>query len=94
MAGTIDDYVSIVSRPGLATDGTVHYEPGALPYWTQTSPNGHDCYVSLSEKNQISVIDYRTAREVARIDVGDYPQRERGAKLTPEAIGSLDPSNG
>ncbi|XRQ04232.1 YncE family protein [Actinomadura welshii] len=94
MAGTIDDYVSIVSRPGLTTDGTVHYEPGALPYWTQTSPNGHDCYVSLSEKNQISVIDYRTAREVARIDVGQYPQRERAAKLTPEAIGSLDPSNG
>ncbi|TDC71025.1 YncE family protein [Actinomadura sp. GC306] len=94
MAGTIDDYVSIVSRPGLTTDGTVHYEPGALPYWTQTSPNGHDCYVSLSEKNQISVIDYRTAREVARIDVGHYPQRERGAKLTAEAVASLDPSNG
>ncbi|HLV74229.1 MAG TPA: serine/threonine protein kinase [Vulgatibacteraceae bacterium] len=94
VAGTISDYVSIVSRPGLTTDGTVHYEPGALPYWTQTGPNGHDCYVSLSEKNQISVIDYRTAREVARIDVGHYPQRERPAKLTPEAVGSLDPSNG
>lgn len=94
MAGTIDDYVSIVSRPGLTTDGTVHYEPGALPYWTQTGPTGRDCYVSLSEKNQVSVIDYRTAREVARIDVGHYPQRERAAKLTPEAVGSLDPSNG
>lgn len=94
VAGTIDDYVSIVSRPGLTTDGTVHYDPGALPYWTQTAPNGHDCYVSLSEKNQVSVIDYRTAREVARIDVGHYPQRERAAKLTPEAIASLDPSNG
>ncbi|TDC96983.1 YncE family protein [Actinomadura sp. 7K507] len=94
MAGTISDYVSVVSRPGLTTDGTVHYETGALPYWTQTGPNGNDCYVSLSEKNQISVIDYRTAKEVARIDVGHYPQRERPAKLTPEAVGSLDPSNG
>ncbi|HEY8481738.1 MAG TPA: YncE family protein [Spirillospora sp.] len=94
MAGTIDDYVSVVSRPGLTTDGTVHYEPGSLPYWTQTGPNGRDCYVSLSEKNQVSVIDYRTAREVARIDVGHYPQRERAARLAPEAIASLDPSNG
>ncbi|TDC56025.1 YncE family protein [Actinomadura sp. KC345] len=94
VAATISDYVSVVSRPGLTTDGTVHYGSGALPYWTQTGPNGHDCYVSLSEKNQVSVIDYRTAKEVARIDVGHYPQRERAAKLTPEAVGSLDPSNG
>ncbi|MFG2090100.1 YncE family protein [Spirillospora sp. NPDC048824] len=94
VAGTIDDYVSVVSRPGLTTDGTVHYDTDALPYWTQTGPNGHDCYVSLAEKNQISVIDYRTAEEVARIDVGEFPQRERAAKLTPEAVGSLDPGNG
>src|SRR5690606_14409825 len=94
VAGTISDYVSIVSRPGLTTDGTVHYEPGALPYWTQTGPNGHDCYVSLSEKNQISVIDCRTARAAARLAAGPYPRRERAATLTPEAVGSLDPSHG
>jgi DNA-binding beta-propeller fold protein YncE len=94
VAGTIDDYVSIVSRPGLTTDGTVDYATDALPYWTQTSPNGHDCFVSLAEDDQISVIDYRTAREVARIDVGRFPQRERAAKLTPEAVASLDPAKG
>ncbi|WP_396445649.1 YncE family protein [Actinomadura sp.] len=94
VAGTIDDYVSIVSRPGLTTDGTVTYAADALPYWTQTSPNGHDCFVSLAEDDQVSVVDYRTAREVARIDVGRFPQRERAAKLTPEAIASLDPAKG
>lgn len=94
MAGTIDDYAAIVSRPGLTTDGTVHYETDALPYWTQTSPNGHDCFVSLAQKNQVSVIDYRTAREVARIDVGHFPQRERAARLTPEAVAALDPADG
>lgn len=94
VAGTIDDYVSIVSRPGLTTDGTVTYAADALPYWAQTSPNGHDCFVSLAEDDQVSVVDYRTAREVARIDVGRFPQRERAAKLTPEAIASLDPAKG
>ncbi|NEA21462.1 YncE family protein [Actinomadura bangladeshensis] len=94
VAGTIDDYVSIVSRPGLTTDGTVTYATDALPYWTQTSPNGRDCFVSLAEDDQISVIDYRTAKEVARIDVGRFPQRERAAKLTPEAVASLDPAKG
>ncbi|MFA1540849.1 YncE family protein [Actinomadura monticuli] len=94
VAGTIDDYVSIVSRPGLTTDGTVTYATDALPYWTQTSPNGRDCFVSLAEDDQISVVDYRTAKEVARIDVGRFPQRERAAKLTPEAIASLDPAKG
>ncbi|WP_433467681.1 YncE family protein [Spirillospora sp. CA-128828] len=94
MAGTIDDYVSIVSRPGLTTDGTVHYATDALPYWTQTSPNGHDCFVSLAEDDQISVIDYRTAKEVARIDVGRFPQRERAAKLTPAALAALNPAKG
>ncbi|SFO65888.1 hypothetical protein SAMN04489713_108190 [Actinomadura madurae] len=94
VAGTIDDYVSIVSRPGLTTDGTVHYPTDALPYWTQTSPNGRDCFVSLAEEDQVSVVDYRTAREVARIDVGRFPQRERAAKLTAEAVASLDPARG
>jgi DNA-binding beta-propeller fold protein YncE len=94
VAGTIDDYVSIVSRPGLTTDGTVTYATDALPYWTQTSPNGHDCFVSLAEDDQISVVDYRTAKEVARIDVGRFPQRERAAKLTPAAVASLNPAKG
>ncbi|WP_208605930.1 YncE family protein, partial [Streptomyces albus] len=94
MAGTIDDYVAIVSRPGLETDGYVHYDTDALPYWTATSPDGKHCFVSLSNKNEVSVVDYATAKEVARIPTGHFPQRERPGKLTAEAVAALDPSNG
>jgi DNA-binding beta-propeller fold protein YncE len=94
VAGTIDDYTAIVSRPGLTTDGTVHYDAGSLPYWATTSTNGRQCFVSLAEKDQISVVDYATATEVARIPVGHFPQRERLAALTTAAVASLTPSNG
>ncbi|KAF4405833.1 YncE family protein [Streptomyces lycii] len=94
MAGTIDDYVAVVSRPGLETDGYVHYGTDALPYWTATGPGGRYCFVSLSNENEVSVVDYATAKEVARVPTGHFPQRERPAKLTDEALAGLDPSDG
>ncbi|MER7106696.1 YncE family protein [Streptomyces sp. NPDC000229] len=90
MAGTIDDYTAIVSRPGLTTDGFVHYEPGALPYWSLTAPGGHHCFVTLSHRDEVSVVDYRTAKEVARVKVGDFPQRERAGKVAEAALSGLD----
>ncbi|MGA4955861.1 YncE family protein [Streptomyces lavendulocolor] len=90
MAGTIDDYTAVVSRPGLTTDGFVHYEPGALPYWSLTAPGGHHCFVTLSNRDEVSVVDYRTAEEVARVKVGDFPQRERAGKVAPVALSGLD----
>jgi DNA-binding beta-propeller fold protein YncE len=94
VAGTIDDYVAIVSRPGLTTDGFVHYDVDSLPYWTQTSTDGQKCFVSLAKKDQISVVNYATATEIARIPVGHFPQRERLARLSPAAVASLTPGNG
>jgi YVTN family beta-propeller protein len=91
MAGTIDDYTAIVSRPQLSTDGFVHYPTGALPYWSTTGPDGNHCFVTLSNLDAVSVVDYRTAREVARVPVGDYPQRERPGKLAEEVIPTLTP---
>ncbi|MCU1682477.1 MAG: hypothetical protein JWQ81_3216 [Amycolatopsis sp.] len=87
--GTIDDYTAIVSTSSLATQGTVTYPVGSLPYWGQTSSNGQYCYVSLSQRNEVSVVDYATAKEVARVPVGAFPQRERVAKLDPSVVGSL-----
>jgi YVTN family beta-propeller protein len=87
--GTIDDYTAIVSTSDLATQGTVTYPVGSLPYWGQTSSNGQYCYVSLSQRNEVSVVDYATAKEVARVPVGAFPQRERVAKLDPAVLGSL-----
>ncbi|GLZ28373.1 serine/threonine protein kinase [Lentzea sp. NBRC 105346] len=81
MAGTIDDYTAIVSRPALTTDAFVHYPVGALPYWSLTSVDGNHCFVTLSNLDAVSVVDYRTGREVARVPVGDFPQRLRLGRL-------------
>jgi hypothetical protein len=74
VAGTMSDYAAIVSRR------TFRYrliEAGEKPYWSTTSENGRRCYVSWSGTDQISVISYRKRKEIARIDVGDHPQRIR-----------------
>ncbi|MFF8384652.1 YncE family protein [Streptomyces kanasensis] len=91
VAGTIDDYTAVVSRPGLTTDGFVHYPQGSLPYWSVTSQDGRHCWVTLSERDEVSVVDYATAKEVARVKVGDFPQRERTGRVAPEALSGLTP---
>jgi YVTN family beta-propeller protein len=88
-AGTIDDYTVLLGRPGLDVKGYVHYPADSLPYWTLTSVDDKYCFVSLSKRNAISVIDYATAREVAQIPVGHFPQRERLGKLSEAAVASL-----
>jgi YVTN family beta-propeller protein len=92
--GTIDDYTAIVSRPGLTTDGTVTYDTGSIPYWSTSSVDGQYCFVSLSGKNAVSVIDYRTAKEVARVPVGTFPQRERLGKVPQDVLDGLSSAAG
>ncbi len=87
--GTIDDYTALVSTGDLSTAGTVNYPVGSLPYWGQTSADGRYCFVTLSKRNEVSVVEYATAREVARIPVGAFPQRERIAKVDPGVLGAL-----
>jgi len=85
--GTIDNYVAILSRPGLTTD---RISPvGHQPYWATTSPDGHHCVVSNSKDNTVSVISYDTGLEVTRVPVGNFPQRERTGRLAPEALATL-----
>jgi DNA-binding beta-propeller fold protein YncE len=91
-AGTIDDYTAIVSTSDLSTTGTVTYPAGSLPYWAQSSVDGKYCFVSLSQVNAVSVISYATAKEVARVPVGAFPQRERIGKIDPSILGSLNPA--
>jgi YVTN family beta-propeller protein len=74
VAGTMSDYAAIVSR------GTFAYtliRGGEKPYWSTTSRNGRLCYVSWSGSDRISVISYETKKEIARVPVGDHPQRIR-----------------
>ena len=87
--GTIDDYVALVSTDGLVDRAFVNYPTGSLPYWGQTSTNGNYCYVSLSQANAVSVVDYHSGTEVARVPVGTFPQRERVSKVDPAVLGSL-----
>jgi DNA-binding beta-propeller fold protein YncE len=74
VAGTMSDYAAIVSRRSFRY---TLIQAGEKPYWSTTSADGRRCYVSWSGTDQISVISYRKRKEIARIDVGDHPQRIR-----------------
>jgi DNA-binding beta-propeller fold protein YncE len=74
VAGTMDDYAAIVSR------STFNYkliQAGQKPYWSTNSRDGNYCFVSWSGTDSLSAISYGTENEVARIQVGDHPQRVR-----------------
>ena len=73
-AGTMSDYAAIVNRRTFAYK---LIQVGEKPYWSTNSGNGRYCFVSVSGDDRVSVIAYRTGREVARIAVGDHPQRMR-----------------
>src|SRR3954452_23369379 len=74
VAGTMDDYAAIVSR---STFGYKLIQAGEKPYWSTDSRDGNYCFVSWSGTDSLSALSYDTEREVARIQVGDHPQRVR-----------------
>jgi YVTN family beta-propeller protein len=84
VAGTMSNYAAIVRRSTLTIQATVPV--GDKPYWSTTSRDGRYCYVSVSGNDRVSVIDYRTAREVRRIPVGDHPQRMRIGYVRADAV--------
>jgi DNA-binding beta-propeller fold protein YncE len=75
VAGTMDDYAAIVSR------STFQFKLlqglGTKPYWSTDSADGNYCFVSWSGTDSISALSYGSETEVARIQVGDHPQRVR-----------------
>lgn len=82
VAGTMDDYAAIVSRKTLEHRIVAdRADVGGKPYWATSSADGDKCYVSWSGADQISVFSYRSERELARVDVGDHPQRIREGVL-------------
>jgi YVTN family beta-propeller protein len=90
-AGTMSDYAAIVSR---ATFAYSIVPVGAKPYWSTNSGDGRYCFVSVSGDDRVSVISYETEAEVARIPVGDHPQRMRMGKLATAALAALPPAQG
>jgi hypothetical protein len=82
VAGTISDYAAIVSR---ATFSARIIPVGTTPYWVTNSGDGKYCFVSIAGDDAIAAISYATEEQVARIPVGDHPQRMRMGKLVAGA---------
>ena len=78
VAGTMDDYAAIVSR---STFGYKLIQAGEKPYWSTNSRDGNYCFVSWSGTDSLSALSYGTENEVARIQVGDHPQRVRNGAV-------------
>ena len=73
-AGTMSNYAAIVDST------TFKYrliEDIPKPYWSTNSADGRYCYVSGSGDDALHVISYRTRKRLAKIAVGDHPQRVR-----------------
>ncbi|MGM0562847.1 MAG: YncE family protein [Pseudomonadota bacterium] len=79
VAGTMSDYVALVDRETF--DYKLLEGLGEKPYWVTTDESGDHCYISWSGTDQMSVISYAEQREVARVSVGDHPQRVREGQV-------------
>ena len=75
VAGTMSGYAAIVRREPFELQSVTHV--GHVPYWSMSSADGRYCFVSVARDDRVSVISYRTGKQVARIKVGFHPQRMR-----------------
>ncbi len=67
------DGVFVYSLPDLKLLG--HALTAEVPEWLTFTPDGKKVYVSALGDNAVSAIDVKTLREVARIPVGQAPER-------------------
>ncbi|MBC9724814.1 YncE family protein [Streptomyces sp. TRM68367] len=74
VAGTMDDYATVVDRSTLKEGPLV---AAAKPYWATVSGDGKSCVVSESGSDQVTAIDFATGKKSASVPVGDHPQRVR-----------------
>ncbi|WP_405096525.1 YncE family protein [Micromonospora sp. NBC_01412] len=87
VAGTMDDYATVVDRATLAPGPLV---TASKPYWSTVSGDGRDCVISESGADRVTAISFATGQKVASVPVGDHPQRVRIGHLpsdwTPPAV--------
>ncbi|MFJ7204399.1 YncE family protein [Streptomyces sp. NPDC098789] len=74
IAGTMDDYATIVDRATLAEGPLV---PADKPYWATVDGDGTGCVISESGADRITAIDFATGAKRVSVPVGDHPQRVR-----------------
>ncbi|MER5209784.1 YncE family protein [Streptomyces sp. NPDC002838] len=74
VAGTMDDYATVVDRATLQEGPLV---TASKPYWATVSGDGKSCVVSESGTDQVTAIDFATGRKTVSVPVGDHPQRVR-----------------
>jgi len=75
VAGTMSGYAAVVTTKPFRLQRATHVGEG--PYWSASSEDGRYCFVSVAGNDRVAVISFKTGREIARIKVGDHPQRMR-----------------
>ncbi|CAL9658434.1 hypothetical protein SUDANB15_06866 [Streptomyces sp. enrichment culture] len=88
VAGTMDDYATVVDRTTLAEGPLVTV---SKPYWATVSGDGRSCVVSESGADRVTAIDFATGEKTVSVPVGDHPQRVRLGRV---AAGRPAPSGG
>jgi DNA-binding beta-propeller fold protein YncE len=78
VAGTMDDYATIVNRATLQEGPLVQ---ASKPYWATVSGDGRDCVISESGADRVTAISFATGQRVASVAVGDHPQRVRIGRI-------------
>ncbi|WP_121745475.1 YncE family protein [Streptomyces sp. E2N166] len=84
VAGTMDDYATVVDRTTLQEGPLV---PAAKPYWATVSGDGTHCVVSESGSDQVTAIDFATGEKSVSVPVGDHPQRVRLGRVAADWTG-------
>jgi DNA-binding beta-propeller fold protein YncE len=84
VAGTMDDYATVVDRATLQEGPLV---TASKPYWATVSGDGKSCVVSESGADQVTAIDFATGRKTVSVAVGDHPQRVRLARVPADWTG-------
>jgi len=83
VAGTMSDYAAIVNRQSF---GYKLLQLGEKPYWVTDSDGGDYCFISWSGTDAVSALSYAKGSEVARIQVGDHPQRIRNGNVRTDWV--------
>ncbi|GAB3952998.1 YncE family protein [Streptomyces sparsus] len=78
VAGTMDDYATVVDRSTLQEGPLV---TAIKPYWATVSGDGESCVVSEAGADRVTAIDFATGQKTASVPVGDHPQRVRLAQV-------------